>query len=86
LIEDTAGLVATTTQFNQSHPPYQDVTNCIAYTDDQGSAVSQIGSGDARGSLARISSLVGPTDGLPYSWIGFTHFYCSTAHPLFCCR
>ena len=86
LIEDTAGLVATT-QFDTGRPPYQDLTNCVAYTDDRGSAVSPIGGiYTPRGRLARISSLVGPTDGLAYSWIGIGESDCGTPYPFFCCR
>jgi hypothetical protein len=82
LIEDTAGLVVT--NYRTVFGPYQDDMNCTAYTNDYGG--SPIGTTLPQGRLARISSLVGPTDGLPYSWIGFGYAECSDAHPLFCCR
>ncbi len=81
LIEDTAGRVATT-----STTFALDGYNCGAYTND-GSVDSPIFDPNSlRGRLARISSLVGPTDGLAYSWIGIGESDCSDGYPFFCCR
>jgi hypothetical protein len=92
--EDAAGRVVSN---NESYHAYfsgddrfnGDLWNCVAYTVDvDGSAASPIAYGfeSPQGRLARISSLVGPTDGLPYSWIELGYAECSDAHPIFCCR